>query len=109
MAKPGAEPLRGDELHRLVEETLQPKQGDTPDVDAAREPERHAHELQVRQLEMQNEELRRVRDQLEANSRATPSSTTSRRWATLPWTTKATFWRSTSSERRCLDESALGS
>ena len=67
MKRKGDKPKPGSGLRRLAEDRLRARQGGAPGVDAAPDRERLIHELQVHQveLEIQNEELRRARDELE--------------------------------------------
>jgi signal transduction histidine kinase len=69
MSKPRAMEPSAGELRRQAEERLRSRQASAPRDGAPQDQERLNHELQVHQieLEMQNEELRRVRDELEAS------------------------------------------
>src|SRR5512141_1632301 len=69
MRKPGAKEPSAAELRRLAEERLRTRQARAPRGEVPQDQERLNHELQVHQieLEMQNEELRRVRDELEVS------------------------------------------
>jgi signal transduction histidine kinase len=69
MKKPGVKEASAAELRRLAQERLRSRQASTPRDEVPRDLERLSHELQVHQieLELQNEELRRVRDELESS------------------------------------------
>lgn len=69
MRKPGAKEPSAADLRHLAEERLRAKRASTPRDQVPQDQERLNHELQVHQieLELQNEELRRVRDELEVS------------------------------------------
>src|SRR5512140_3599933 len=69
MKKPGAKEPSAAELRRIAEERLRSKRASTPRDEVPQDQERLNHELHVHQieLEMQNDELRRVRDELETS------------------------------------------
>jgi PAS domain S-box-containing protein len=69
VTKPGAKEPSGAKLRRLAEERLRTRQKNTPRDQELQDQVRLNHELQVHQieLELQNEELRRARNELEAS------------------------------------------
>ena len=93
------QPTEAAELRRRAEEELKAKRAVAPSPRTEAESQRLLHELEVHQieLEMQNAELLKTRDELEkALWKSSPTSTISPRSATLPSTGKELSAESTS-------------
>jgi hypothetical protein len=90
----GSADLRRRAEARLIQKSKSRK-AEAEDPATATEMQRLVQELQIHQieLEMQNEELTRARDEAERSGNATWIFTTSPPWATSPWTSTASSVR----------------